>query len=474
MKNEKLLKNWELFCDAFSLSSRPHCFILGASRTGCSLAAFLAHLPIRITVADKSPVEIEKCRQSLSSQDLKAEIIYETGEHRVDSVLRADCIFLSPGIPLTLPVLREAKRSSIPVINDVELIFHLYQGAIIAITGSNGKSTVTDAVGKVICAAGNSALVAGNIGMSVFEAFRQCEKMPDFLVLELSSFQLESIVFFRPLIAVITNVSPDHLDRYENEEEYFRAKLAIAKNQQETDYFVINADNEWLVTHQDVGKGEKIFFSLAGPVKKGISLFRDVIHGSLGENSISLPLPDNFPDHIHRENVASLITLGFILDIPLEVTLEALAHYSGLPHRFERVATIAGRLFINDSKATNIGSVIAALRSVAPECFLIMGGRHKGGQFEELVPFISAKVKVLYCIGESAGLLARTFSGVVRVVTCTSLKEAVFQAFENSQKGDTVLLSPGCASFDMFRDFEERGDTFREITQQLAGEHQDD
>jgi len=466
VQHKILLKKWENFCAALSIPSKPECVILGASRTGCSLLTFLSQLPINITVADTDQEKIDVCRQLKSMNGCEATISFESGEHKIDSLLASDCIFISPGIPRRLPIIQEAIKRTIPVINDIELISHLYTGTIIAITGSNGKSTVSDAMGKLLEDAGKSVLVAGNIGRPVFDEFSAIATRPDYLVLELSSFQLESIVSFAPEFAVILNLSPDHLDRYDDLTGYYEAKMSITRNQAKNGWLIINGDDIWLKEQKENVLSHIISFSQRRKVSQGASLIDNTIFTIFGERESESSFPLSL-DKMHRENVLALITLGLTVGLDLVQILATLDNYPGLSHRFETVARINNRLFINDSKATNVGSVAAALKTLNGKCHLIMGGRDKGANFDELIPLLLENVKKIYSIGESAEILMTVFEKLIPISQCSSLNEAVMNAFSNSDSGETIILSPGCASFDMFRDFEDRGSQFREIVAQL-------
>jgi UDP-N-acetylmuramoylalanine--D-glutamate ligase len=399
-------------------------------------------------------------------------IEYETGGH-TDKLLKSDFIILSPGVPRTIPIIQKIDEAGIPIFSEIELASWFCRGRIIAITGSNGKTTTTSLMGAILDAAGQENIVCGNIGRPFAEVVLDIS--PDgYAVLEVSNFQLETIEEFAPHIAMILNLTPDHLDRYDGFEDYCKAKYRIAENQQTTDYLILNADDPVIDRTTIATDAQKIYFSTSRPLPVGVSQRGKSLIGIVGGNEyniidinqIRIPGPHNL------QNAAAASLAGLLLGIKPEEIAQALKTFPGVPHRMEDAGTVAGIRFVNDSKATNVDSVCYALRSIDTPIVLIGGGRDKGGSYQPIADYGKGKIKQLILIGEAREKMFSALGKVFPVQFAASMEEAVRKAFEAASPGETVLLSPACSSFDMFKNYEQRGETFKQLVTGLKnGNH---
>ncbi|MBN2384673.1 UDP-N-acetylmuramoyl-L-alanine--D-glutamate ligase [bacterium] len=461
-----LTQKWRQFCAHFGLPERPTILVVGLERTGLSVCSFLSQFDCFLLVTDKN--DSPSLRQKLQSLS-RANIRSELGRHRAEMFNQADCIVVSPGVPLSLEYFNGPRRRGIPIINDIELSYHFCSCSMVGITGSNGKTTVSDLTGRILAKRTAGCTVAGNIGLPVLDMVPFDQSAEHALVLELSSFQLESVIRFRPLIGVLLNLTPDHLDRYACVEDYYRAKMRLFLNQTEQEWAVLNHDDQNVRAWAEHIKARKVWFSLSEPQEYGIWLRDDTLMSSIDGPAQALFSLDRLQlIGLHnRLNVLAATGVGLLLGVGPEHIARTIEHYQGLAHRFEKVAVFQERVFINDSKATNIGAVEAALRGHTHGIQLILGGRNKGGDFGDLKTQIAAKVEALYLIGEASSEIETMLRDVCPMHLCDSLGAAVWKAYRESRPGQTILLSPGCASFDMFHNYEHRGDTFKEIVRQL-------
>jgi len=442
--------------------------ILGMARSGLASARLIKRLGGKPFVSDNQPEAQLKDRIS----ELKSlDIPFEVGGHS-DAILEfAEYIITSPGVPNDNPIILKAEELGIPVFSELELAFWLCDANIAAITGSNGKTTTTSLLGEIFKTAGYDTYSAGNIGYPFSEI---CDRMQaeGWVSLEVSSFQLERIFDFRPDIAVILNLTPDHLDRYTSFEEYAETKFRIAENQTPSDTLILNADDDYLMELGSKVLSRKIYISQRLPVHPGIYLEGDSIkykiddhEGDLGGISdIRIPGPHNLYNAMAAG--AAALTAGVSEYIIRRVFRE----FPGVEHRLEYVDTVNGIKFVNDSKATNIDSVWYALKSIPENMVLILGGRFKGGDLKHLNKLISEKVKRIILIGESQKIMQNAYESATEISSADSLQEAVYLGYESASEGEVVLLSPACASFDMFTDFEERGRIFKDTVYKLAEE----
>ncbi|HRZ87195.1 MAG TPA: UDP-N-acetylmuramoyl-L-alanine--D-glutamate ligase, partial [bacterium] len=393
----------------------------------------------------------------------------ETGAHTRQFAEGVDFMVVSPGVPDSCPVLGWARESLTPVISEIELASRFMDVPVIAVTGTNGKTTTTSLIAHILNENGIKAAACGNIGTPLSAIVVENRDIA-YAVCEVSSFQLERIVAFKPFISVFLNLTPDHLDRYPSMKEYLDAKLCIFDNQGPREWAVVNYQYRELVS--GIVERKKIsgiyFNTVSEPL---VNLFaRDgVLYLNLHNREEAVCRRDEvrlFGEH-NLENIFSGIAAGVICGVPLPGIASALRSFQAVPHRLEYVDAVAGVAFVNDSKGTNVDSVTVALKSFAGGIILIAGGRDKGGDFRPLRDLVAARVKAVIVIGEAADKIAEHLAGAAPVARAATLDEAVACGLRDGAAGDTVLLSPGCASFDMFRNYEHRGDEFRRIVREL-------
>lgn len=395
---------------------------------------------------------------------------WEEEQHTEELILNADVVMKSPGIPDKSPIVKVLKAKGIPVISEIEFAYQFLEVDTIGITGSNGKTTTTMLVHHLLKQGSLNVGLAGNIGKSF--AWQVAENKHEGYVLELSSFQLDGIEKYRPHIAVITNISPDHLDRYEyNYELYIAAKFRITMNQTEDDFLIYDADDEiilkWLANNTI--KAQTIPFSLTKEVENGVYVKEDTIISNINKEEFTMPINELSLEGKHNvKNAMAATAVAQLMRIRKETIRESLSNFQGVEHRLENVLKIQNVQYINDSKATNINSTFYALDSMKTPTVWIVGGVDKGNDYSELMQLVREKVKAIVCLGVDNRKIMDAFSNVVDVmVETSSMQEAVKVAQKLAEKGDTVLLSPACASFDLFENYEERGKQFKNAVQNL-------
>ena len=395
---------------------------------------------------------------------------WEEEQHTEELILNADVVMKSPGIPDKSPIVVKLKEKGIPVISEIEFAAPFTDVETIGITGSNGKTTTTMLVHHLLKQGGLNMGLAGNIGKSF--AWQVAENKSEGYVLELSSFQLDGIKKYRPHIAVITNISPDHLDRYNNQYElYIEAKFRITMNQTEDDYLVYDADDEvinaWLKKNKV--KAQLIPFSLSGKNKDGVYVKNDTIISNIKKGEFTMPINELSLEGKHNvKNAMASISVAQLKNIRKKTIMESLSNFQGVEHRLEKVLKIQNVEYVNDSKATNTNSTYYALDSMTTPTVWIVGGIDKGNDYNELMQLVREKVKAIVCLGVDNHKIIDAFSNVVDVMMeTTSMSEAVKIAQKMAEKGDTVLLSPACASFDLFESYEDRGKQFKAAVQNL-------
>ena len=392
----------------------------------------------------------------------------ELGEQYLHSLLSADLVVVSPGIDLREPLFQRVREMGIPLIGEVELAYRYSEATFIGITGTNGKSTTTTLLGAILKHAGLPSHVAGNIGTPL------CRVAPSLaagecVVVELSSFQLETIEEFRPRVALLLNLAPDHLDRYDQVEDYYRAKARIFENQRPSDFAVINADDPLVLQVSARARGRRIAFSRTKPLDTGAYVEGDQLMLALdGMREVMCRISELKIQGVHNlENALAAGLAAAVAGAPTTAIRIALTSFEGLEHRLEFVAEIDGVRYVNDSKGTNVGAVVRSLESFTNPVVLIAGGRDKHGDFAPLIPLVRERVKRLILIGEAAPKLRLELTGACPMEEASSLEEAVRRAAAAASPGEVVLLSPACASFDMFTDFEERGRVFKVAVREL-------
>ncbi|PLY17190.1 MAG: UDP-N-acetylmuramoyl-L-alanine--D-glutamate ligase [Sedimenticola sp.] len=437
--------------------------IVGLGKTGLSCARFLSEqgLSVAITDSRETPPGLEQLREELPDTALFL------GGFDEAAFQAADLLVVSPGVSIRHPLISEASRRGIEIIGDIELFARHVNAPVAAITGSNGKSTVTTLLGQMAAQAGRKVRVGGNLGEPALDIL---DPEADLYVLELSSFQLETTFALTPDAAVVLNVSADHLDRYASIDEYANAKATLYWRAR---YRILNRDDA-MVMAMPQGDGDDLFFTLGEPGEKTFGL-RQLDSGLwIGyEEQNLLPVAAvKIPGRHNLANAMAALALGMALELPMSAMLQALGEFRGLPHRTEFVAEHNGVCWYNDSKGTNVGASIAALNGFLSDddsrTVLIAGGQAKGADFSALTPVVEASARAVVLIGEAAGLIETQLGGVVPVVHAASMDEAVARAAELARAGDRVLLSPACASFDMFRNYEHRGEMFIAAVQGLT------
>ena len=439
--------------------------ILGAGESGVGAAILGKKEGYEVFVSDRGLIEL-KYKQVL----IQEEIEWEAEKHTEDKILNADLVMKSPGIPEEAPLVLKLKKNGIKVISEIEFASKYTHASLIGITGSNGKTTVTSWIYHVLKNGDLDAIMAGNIGDSF--AKNVALKNPDYYVLELSSFQLDGIETFNPHIAVLTNITPDHLDRYHhNFEEYIASKFRIVKNQTNKDYFIYDADNKTICDWLKKNKISSIQLpmSLKEHEGEGAYLKDDKIYIKVNNTEFIMHKDKIALKGEHNtKNAMAATTVAQLLKIRKQTIRESLESFQGVEHRLERVLKINNVQYINDSKATNINATYYALDSVQPETVWIVGGVDKGNVYEELLPLVNEKVKAIICLGVDNEKIINSFSNCVETIVETkSMEEAVKMAYHLAEKGNTVLLSPACASFDLFKNYEDRGRQFKEYVRQL-------
>lgn len=439
--------------------------VVGLGKSGVASALFLESRGARVTVSDAKSEE--QLRDEIPAL-LDRGITVETGKHGERTFRDQDLIVVSPGVPSDVVPLQHARRLGIPVIGEIELTARFLQGNIVAITGSNGKTTTTTLTGEIIASGGRKTLVGGNIGTPAITFVEQSS--PDtWVVLEISSFQLESIERFRPHISSILNITPDHLDRHGSMENYIAAKRRIFENQTTEDFAVLNADSEICRELAEGLKPQVLWFSRKHAVQRGAYVKGESIFYRDGAEVEILPLSEIALKGAHNvENVLAGVAIGMAAGIEPSAIRRAVKDFHAVEHRLEYVATLRGVEYYNDSKATNVDATIKALESFPGNIHLILGGKDKGSDYSELVPLISSRVKRVYTIGAAAAKIESQIGKSVPIISAQNLEAAVQKAADFAVEGDIVLLAPACASFDQFPSYEHRGRAFKELVQSLA------
>ena len=443
--------------------------VVGLGKSGLAAALFLRHRGAQVTVSDvRSAEALAKDIPAL----LEEGIMVEAGGHGLLTFRRQDLIVVSPGVPLNTPELAQAKSFGLKVIGELELAAQFLKGRILAITGSNGKTTTTALVGDILKAAGLPALVGGNIGVPVVELIG--ESTPEtWAVLEVSSFQLESTDEFHPSIAVILNITPDHLDRHGSFENYAMAKERIFAAQDADDALVLNADNERAAGAAVRTKARVYWFSIEFPVEQGAWLEDGYVvyrHGKDEPVEHVMPLSGIPLKGAHNvENVLAAVCAARLAGASVEAIRGAIEKFRAVEHRLEYVATVNGVEFYNDSKATNVDATAKAVAAFPSGIHLILGGKDKGSDYTLLSKLLRERVKAVYTIGAAAAKIDSHLRGVVPIHGCVTLENAVAAAAGAAHPGDVVLLAPACSSFDQFENYEERGRVFKQLVTERRG-----
>jgi UDP-N-acetylmuramoylalanine--D-glutamate ligase len=439
--------------------------VVGLGKSGVASALFLKSQGAQVTVSDsKNKDQLGKEIPLL----LDHGIAVETGAHGERTFRGQDLIVVSPGVPVDAPPLVQARGLGEPVIGEIELAAQFLPKNIVAITGSNGKTTTTTLTGEILKASGMPTLVGGNIGTPAVSLIEQ-STAETAIVLEVSSFQLETIQTFHPKVAVVLNVTPDHLDRHRTFDAYANAKARIFENQQAGDFTVLNADDETCVSFAKRTQAQVSWFSRKNEVPHGACVVEDaIIFRDLTSQHEVLPLSEIPLKGNHNvENVLAAVCAGLLMGCDLAKVREAVRNFKAVEHRLEYVATIRGVNYYNDSKATNVDATIKALESFPANIHLILGGKDKGSDYTLLNDLLRQRVKRVYTIGAAAEKIESHINGTTDILSAGTLDAAIRKAHDAAQPGDVVLLAPACASFDQFQNYEHRGRTFKETVKSL-------
>ena len=440
--------------------------VVGLGKSGVASALFLKSRGARVTVSDSKP-EAELRDEILLL--LEHGITVETGGHGDRTFRGQDLIVVSPGVPVDAPQLVQARNLGETVIGEIELAAQFLSGQIVAITGANGKTTTTSLAGEIIAAGKFSTLVGGNIGTPAISFVDQAGPAT-WTVLEVSSFQLETIVEFRPRIAVILNITPDHLDRHKTFANYVNAKARIFENQRRDDFTVLNADDSTTAGLSDRTRAQLFWFSRKKEIEKGAMARGADIYFRDGQREREiLPLAEVPLKGGHNlENVLAGVSIGMLVGCQPEQIRQAVRNFKAVEHRLEFVARIGGVDYYNDSKATNVDATIKALESFPANIHLILGGKDKDSDYTVLHELLRQRVKRVYTIGAAAAKIESQIQGTAEIEHAETLENAIRRASESAVAGDVVLLAPACASFDQFQSYEHRGRVFKETVHSLA------
>jgi len=438
--------------------------VVGLARTGVAVARFLVERGAQVTVTDMR--EEEKLAESLAElADL--DINFELGRHVPHSFLMADLIVVSPGVPMDIKPLAMARSQKRRVVSEVELASWFIKAPMIAITGTNGKTTTTTLTGEIFRGCGFDTFVGGNIGRPLIELASSGENVQR-VVVELSSFQLEGVESFRPTVAVLMNLTEDHLDRYESFQQYIDAKLRIFENQTAEDFAVLNLDDPLVAACAGKLKARVFPMSRLRELSEGISYKDGFITFSYGGKVLRFGTEGFRLKGVHNlDNIMASLAAALLLRCDGDCAFQAVSSFKGLPHRMEFVQEINGVGYYEDSKGTNVGSVVKSLESFDANITLIAGGKDKGGSYQPLAPLVAERVSHLILIGEARFRIKDALGALTDTHLVGSLEEAVALAHALTSAGGTVLFSPACSSFDMFKDYEERAERFKALVRAL-------
>ncbi len=439
--------------------------VVGLGRSGVASALFLKSRGAKVTVSDTKSED--QLRQEIPVL-LDHGIAVETGRHGERTFQNQDLIVVSPGVPVDAQPLVQARALGEPVIGEIELAAEFLSGPIVAITGSNGKTTVTSLVGEILAKSGLKTLVGGNIGTPAISLVEHATA-DTVTVLEVSSFQLETIRTFRPRVAVVLNVTPDHLDRHRTFEAYADAKARIFENQTSGDFAVLNADDTTCERMAAKTKAPVFWFSRQREVEQGAFVRQGIVHLRRdGAEHEVMPLPEIPLKGAHNvENVLAAICVAELMGCAPGAVRSAVREFKAVEHRLEYVATVRGIDYYNDSKATNVDATIKALESFLGNIHLILGGKDKGSDYTVLNDLLRQRVKCVYTIGAAAEKIQKHTAGATKIVSSGTMEAAVSQISAAAQPGDIALLAPACASFDQFQNYEHRGRVFKELVSAL-------
>ena len=440
--------------------------VVGLGKSGLAAAHFLKTLGARVTVSDARPALLIAELSELLEQGFSV----EAGSHGLLTFRRQDLIVVSPGVPMSTPELKQVRAMGAHIIGELELGAQYLQGEVIAVTGSNGKTTTTTLIGEILKAAGRPTLVGGNIGRPV-TAMVEESTAESWSVLEVSSFQLETVETFKPKIALVLNITPDHLDRHGTFEAYAALKARITEFRTAEDFLILNGEDKDTQLIAAKTKAQIYWFSGRRPIKQGA-----FVHG---ESILFVPREGAKPEPVmpvaeislagahNVQNVLAAVCAARLAGVESETIRSAVAAFKAVEHRLEFVREVEGVKYYNDSKATNVDATMKAVESFAGGIYLILGGKDKGSDYRVLEPLLRERVKAVITIGSAAEKIERQLDGVVKIERAETLERAVAFAHEAAVGGDTVLLAPACSSYDQFENYEQRGRLFKELVQAL-------
>ena len=448
---------------------KKNVLILGAAITGIPTAIELHKLGYKVILNDYKPLS-ELVESIHVLDELHIEII--AGGHPIEIIDRCDFIVISPGIPTDIPIVEEARKRGKEVISEIELGYRMTKTPIAAITGTNGKTTTTALLGEIMKKSGRKTFVTGNIGNPIIAEVKNAAP-EDLFVLEASSFQLETTVCFRPKVSAILNITPDHLNRHKTIEKYINAKSRIFANQNEKDYTILNWDSLETRNLSHLIKSKVLFFSRKETLTEGAYVEDEYLTLCFnGKKEKIINITDIYiPGKHNLENALAASLMAYCLGVKADSIKKALQEFEGVEHRIEYVCETDGVIYYNDSKGTNPDSSMKALETMTRPTVLIAGGMDKGTDFDEFVSYFNGRVKALVLLGETAKKIEREAykAGFHNTYQVSSLEEAVMKSKELATAGDCILLSPACASWDMFKSYEQRGELFKSIVRRLRG-----
>ena len=460
--------------------------VVGLGRTGVATASFLKKRGARVTVADlAAEQDLGEYAQKVHQMGIRLEL----GPHRSKTFNGSDLIVLSPGVPHEIGPILRAKKNNIAVMGEIEMAFRFISEPIIAVTGTNGKTTTTSLLGEMLKKSGHSVFVGGNIGRPLI-GYPDKKEKAEIIVAEVSSFQLDTIDTFRPKIAILLNIADDHLDRYPDFAAYVRSKFRIFENQKAKDVAILDGSDPKMLSAAGNIVSRKLFITGRRDGKEGADISDEniflylnsdrVANDTFGRNGRTVSSKFNIkrsdlriPGKHNAKNVAAASLAALAAGGTLGGVQAALNNFQGLSHRLEYIATINGVRYFNDSKATNIDAVRRALACFSDSVILIMGGRNKGGDFDALAESVGRHVKEIIALGEARQDISFSLGSVVSVITATTMEDAVIKATRRSTPGNIVLLSPACSSFDMYKDYAHRGAVFTEAVKKLQKNRHD-
>ncbi len=438
--------------------------VVGLARTGIATAKFLKEKGSLVTVTEMRPrEEMREAVEELAEMDITT----EWGGHQAETFLKPDLIVVSPGVDLNIQPIQRALQKGVRLISEIELAFQFIDVPIIAVTGTNGKTTTTLLLGEMLKEDGRKVGVGGNVGEPLI-LFADGKSGWEVLVVEISSFQLEAIEHFRPKISILLNITEDHLDRYPSYSEYIQAKLRIFSNQNSGDTAVLNRDDPTVMQYGEKVKARKVFFSLKEKLREGVYSNGGTITLARAGAEEKYSLAKAPLKGIHNvENMMAALTAARTFGCSKKAIQSTLNRFKGLEHRVEFVREIGGVRFYNDSKGTNVGSVVKSLQGFSEPVILIAGGKDKNGDLSPLEELIRKRVRHLILIGEAKERMNRELGGLTDTVMAKTMEDAVRLAHKKANSGEVVLLSPACSSFDMFKDYKQRGRVFKEAVNEL-------